>query len=85
MPFRHYYYCESCDGTWLVEAEVAVEGDCPFCAARDVFPYRSDEPARLADDAARIARRLAAALRKAVAKPAPVPAESRRLKRAASR
>ena len=80
MPWmRHHYYCEACDGTWLVEAELAVEGDCPFCRTRDVLPYRSDdrEPA----DAAAVAKRLAATMRKAVAKPAPARAP-RRLKRA---
>jgi len=43
MPWlRHHFYCEGCDGTWLVEADVAISGDCPFCSARDLFPYRSD-------------------------------------------
>ena len=43
MPWlRHHFYCEGCDGTWLVEAEVAITADCPFCSARDLFPYRSD-------------------------------------------
>ena len=43
---RHHYYCETCDGTWLAEAEAAIEADCKFCGARDVFPYRSDKGAR---------------------------------------
>jgi hypothetical protein len=44
MPwFRHHYYCEGCDGTWMAEAAVTVEGDCPFCGARDVFAYRSED------------------------------------------
>ena len=43
MPWlRHHYYCETCDGTWFAEAEVAIEAECKFCGARDVFPYRSD-------------------------------------------
>ena len=44
MPwFRHHYYCEGCDGTWMAEAAVVVEGDCPFCGARDIFAYRSED------------------------------------------
>jgi hypothetical protein len=41
--FRHHYHCDSCQGSWLAEAEVAVEADCPFCRERDVFPYKSDD------------------------------------------
>ena len=44
MPwFRHHYHCEGCDGTWMAQAAVMVEGDCPFCGARDVFAYRSED------------------------------------------
>jgi len=44
MPwFRHHYSCETCDGHWLAEAAFVVEGDCPFCGARDSFPYKSDD------------------------------------------
>ena len=41
--FRHHFYCGGCDGTWLKEAALAAEADCPFCRARDVFPYRSED------------------------------------------
>lgn len=41
--FRHHYYCENCSGTWLAETEFMVESDCPFCDARDTFPYRTDD------------------------------------------
>lgn len=75
MP-RHHFHCEACEGTWFTEAEVTITADCPFCHARDVFAYRSDDgPA----DAATIAKRLAATMRAAVAKPAPA---ERRVKRA---
>jgi hypothetical protein len=48
MPWlRHHFYCEGCDGTWLVEAEATITADCPFCSARDLFPYRSDDRAAL--------------------------------------
>ncbi|HTT48605.1 MAG TPA: hypothetical protein VMG39_11465 [Pseudolabrys sp.] len=44
MPwFRHHYSCQACDGSWFAEAAVVVESDCPFCAARDVFAYKSDD------------------------------------------
>ncbi len=44
MPwFRHHYHCEACRGSWLAEGELIVEADCPFCATRDVFPYKSDD------------------------------------------
>jgi hypothetical protein len=73
MPwFRNHYYCESCDGTWLVETELVIEGDCPFCEARDVFPYKNDSyVAGL--DAPTMARRLAATMRRAVGKSAHTP------------
>ena len=41
--FRHHYHCEACRGSWLAEAELAVEADCPFCGERDVVPYKSDD------------------------------------------
>jgi hypothetical protein len=40
---RHHFYCEGCNGSWLLEDDVAITADCPFCSARDTFPYRSDE------------------------------------------
>jgi hypothetical protein len=62
---RNHYYCEACDGTWLAAAELVVEADCPFCAARDVFPYKNDtHVAGL--DAPTMARRLAVTMRRAV-------------------
>jgi len=76
MPwFRHHYHCEACAGSWLAEAEVIVEADCPFCRAYDVAPYRSEDRA----DAA-VLRRMAASMRRAMAKPAPR-RERQRLKR----
>jgi len=82
MPvlLRHHYHCEACEGTWFAETEIAEVIDCPYCRARDIFAYRSDRPGALADDAATIAKQLAAKTRAATAKPAPRPA--RRLKRA---
>lgn len=63
--FRNHYYCEACDGTWLAEAELVIEADCPFCDVRDVFPYKNDgQVAGL--DAPSMARRLASTMRKAV-------------------
>jgi hypothetical protein len=41
--FRHHYHCEACSGTWLTQAELVVEADCPICGERDVFPYKSDD------------------------------------------
>ena len=83
MPwFRHHYYCEACDGTWFAETEVAVTADCPFCQARDVFAYRSEAKGARHEDPAKIAKRLAAKLRRAAEKSAPAPAERPRIKRA---
>ena len=50
------------------------------CQARDIFAYRSDDGRGANPDAGKIARRLAATLRKAVKRPAV--AEGRRIKRA---
>jgi hypothetical protein len=41
--FRHHFSCQACDGSWLIEAEIVEVANCPFCAARDVFPYRSED------------------------------------------
>jgi len=77
---RHHYHCEACAATWFVETETVEVVDCPYCRTRDIFSYRSDTPGALADDAAKIAKRLAAKTRAATVKPAPRPA--RKLKRA---
>jgi len=48
MPwFRHHFSCEACDGSWLIEAERVEVADCPFCTARDVFPYRREDRSRI--------------------------------------
>ena len=81
MPWlRYHYHCEACDGSWLAEGDVVVEADCPFCGTRDVFAYKSDDrvhdekaPAERAEDAAAMAKRLAARMRKATRKPQPAP------------
>ena len=44
MPwFRNHYVCIACEGHWLAEAAAAQDGDCPFCRAYDVTPYKSDD------------------------------------------
>ena len=78
---RHHYHCEACAATWYAETDIVEVVDCPYCRARDIFSYRSDRPGTLADDAAKIATRLAAKTRAATAKPAR-PVEKRKLKRA---
>lgn len=45
--FRHHFCCETCDGHWLVHGAGPREDDCPFCGARDLFPYRSDDRTRI--------------------------------------
>ena len=81
---RHHFHCEACEGTWVAEVEIeeVVTADCPFCAARDVFAYRSDEGVAAKPDAGRIAQRLAARLRKAARKTAPRKPDAARIKRA---
>lgn len=65
MPwFRNHYYCEACDGTWLAEAELVIEADCPFCQTRDVFPYKNDNHVA-GLDAPSMARRIANGMRRA--------------------
>jgi len=57
MPeFRHHYHCEACNGTWLAEADSAVTADCPFCAAHDIFPYKSDDTIAGRDTSSRARR-----------------------------
>lgn len=52
MPwFRHHFHCEACDGAWLCEHSVELTGDCPYCGARDAFPYKSDDRSLLVEPA----------------------------------
>jgi predicted nucleic acid-binding Zn-ribbon protein len=92
MPWlRYHYHCEACDGSWLAEGDVALEADCPFCGTRDIFAYKSDERVHSergiaergeTEDAATVAKTLAARMRKAVAMPRPATRQGGRLKRA---
>jgi predicted nucleic acid-binding Zn-ribbon protein len=94
MPWlRYHYHCEACDGSWLAEGDIVVEADCPFCGTRDIFAYKSDDRVHdeighdkighaergQAADAAAVAKRLAARMRKAVRKP---PAPRAKIRRA---
>ena len=81
LAHRHHFHCEACLGTWVADADIGDIADCPFCDARDVFVYRSDGGRGEKPDAGKIARRLAAKLRKAVKNPAARVAE-RRIRRA---
>jgi len=48
--FRHHFHCEACQGAWRAEAEEIVQSDCPFCGARDVFAYKSDDRSIIIED-----------------------------------
>ena len=88
MPVhRYHFHCEACEATWVADAEHGDIADCLFCAARDVFAYRSDEGVAAKPDAGRIAQRLAARLLKAARKTgsnktAPHKPDAARIKRA---
>ena len=40
--FRNYYLCERCDSPWQDEWSCMCDDDCPFCGARHMSPYKSD-------------------------------------------
>ena len=57
MPwFRHHFHCVACEGAWLCEHSAEMVADCPYCGARDAFPYKSDDWSEAPGLAAPVAR-----------------------------
>jgi hypothetical protein len=43
MLFLNYYRCESCGGEWTDVWSAQCDDDCPYCGARHMSPYKSDD------------------------------------------
>jgi hypothetical protein len=42
MWFRNYYRCTECGCEWTDICPARCEGNCPFCGARQMPPFKSD-------------------------------------------
>jgi hypothetical protein len=43
MLFRNYYYCEECGCEWTDVWSAQCDDDCPWCDARHMSPYKSED------------------------------------------
>jgi DNA-directed RNA polymerase subunit RPC12/RpoP len=41
--FRNYYKCTRCGRKWPDEWSCMCDDDCPYCGARHMTPYESDD------------------------------------------
>ena len=41
--YRNYYKCANCDREWPDEWSCMCDDDCPYCGARHMSPYDSDD------------------------------------------
>jgi DNA-directed RNA polymerase subunit RPC12/RpoP len=41
--FQNHYVCARCGENWLDEWSAMCEDDCPYCGARHMSPYKSDD------------------------------------------
>ena len=41
--FRNYYKCARCNSPWNDEWSCMCDDDCPYCGARHMSPYKSDD------------------------------------------
>jgi hypothetical protein len=50
MWFRNYYRCTRCECEWTDIWSARCDDDCPFCGARHMSPYKSDDLAESDDE-----------------------------------
>jgi predicted nucleic acid-binding Zn-ribbon protein len=43
MQFRNYYRCAECGCEWTDVWSAQCDDDCPFCGARHMSPYKSED------------------------------------------
>jgi predicted nucleic acid-binding Zn-ribbon protein len=43
MQFRNYYRCARCGCEWTDVWSAQCDDDCPFCGARHMSPYKSED------------------------------------------
>ena len=43
MWFRNYYRCAKCESEWTDIWFAQWDDDCPYCGARHMSPYKSDD------------------------------------------
>ena len=41
--FRNYYRCAHCHRTWTDKWSATCDDDCPYCGARHMSPYKSED------------------------------------------
>ena len=44
--FRNFYECAECSRKWTDEWSAMCDDDCPYCGARHMSPYKSDDAVR---------------------------------------
>lgn len=47
--FRNYYRCVRCKQRWTDEWSAMCDDDCPYCGARHMSPYNSDDLTEIID------------------------------------
>lgn len=48
--FRNYYECARCGRKWPDEWSCMCDDDCPYCGARHMSPYDSDDLTEVIND-----------------------------------
>lgn len=48
--FRNYYECARCGRKWPDEWSCMCDDDCPYCGARHMSPYDSDDLTEIIDE-----------------------------------
>jgi len=43
MQFRNYYRCTECGCEWIDIWSAQCDDDCPWCNARHMSPYKSED------------------------------------------
>jgi DNA-directed RNA polymerase subunit RPC12/RpoP len=41
--FQNYYRCARCHREWTDEWSATCDDDCPYCGARHMSPYKSED------------------------------------------
>ena len=50
MLFRNFYRCAKCGQEWTDIWPAQCDDDCPFCGARHMSPYKSEDAEESEDE-----------------------------------